>query len=212
MTSGQFTRVGYPEGVYAGRVCSIRVVICGCPSRAGDIINALCGTNFTHNIYIREQLSDKVPDTKTDATVATPNDKNECIHNSDNNENDEEICDSSPYSSPFQQACPYTISDIDSDSQDTNKTNHSNITIPIFNTPDNSDAEKTDMDKTPEIHTSLHDTVLMQQTTHEDIDKVTSTLKRRRHMRIRRKTKNRRHMRIRRIRRQQETDTTNTIT
>lgn len=60
--------------------------ICGCPSHAGEVINALCGTSLTHNIYIREQLADKAPDTKANTTYAMPDDKNECTHNSNSNE------------------------------------------------------------------------------------------------------------------------------
>ena len=62
---------------------------------------------------------------------------------------DNEHHTNSPYSSSFQQACPFTNSDFDSDSQhtiekdkDSNETQDSNKTVPLHCTPNNSEREK----------------------------------------------------------------------
>ncbi len=253
--------MGYPGATYAGRVCSIKVFICGCQSRVGQVVDALCGTNLTYNIHTLktpDTTSDKIPGTLNITPDQTPDDKTDLTSHSDNENNN-----SSPYSSPFQQACPYSISDFDSDDQDAidksnadsdnqhtidknesntdsdiqniiddnesnadsniqniiddnesnadsdiqntidnNETCNSNTTLPTFSTPRKSNihVDKTYLNKTPPIHT--------QQNSLKDENELTSTLKRKRHMRVQRKKRNKRHMRIRR----KQIFTTNTIT
>lgn len=233
VTSRPYTKVGYPEGSYAGRVCSIQVFVCGSQNRVGEVINALRGTNLTYtHIKIPDKTSDdkpnKTPDEMPDKTPDKTPDETPEKTTPDN--------DITPSSSPFQQACPFTISDFEDDdqhsidrneTQDSNKTQDSNNTYPLFSTPDNSDADKTDLDATPEIHqlddTQPQQTLQRTDTNNTDLDKtpeihqpddtllqqtllrdrVTLVQRRSRHMRIRRK--NKRHMRI--LRRKQTTCT-----
>ena len=56
---GTYTQMGYPEGSYSGRVCSVRVFVCGSQGQVGEVIDALCGTNLTYHLNIREQMLDK---------------------------------------------------------------------------------------------------------------------------------------------------------
>ncbi len=116
------SRLGY-SGSYGNRVCSIRVTICGYQSRVGEVISALCCTNLTYSCAT-------LPDNHTDVNSSTK-DIEENIelvdtycnedhsHTDINSEHTNSDNNNSQYSSPFQQACPYTISDFDSDSHHT---------------------------------------------------------------------------------------------
>ncbi len=232
--------------------------------------------NLTYNIHTLktpDTTSDKIPGTLNITPDQTPDDKTDLTYHSDNENNN-----SSPYSSLFQQACPYSISDFDSDDQDAidksnadsdnqhtidknesntdsdiqniiddnesnadsdiqniiddnesnadsdiqniidnndsnadsdiqniidnNETCNSNTTLPTFSTPrmSNIHVDKTYLNKTPPIHS--------QQNSLKDENELTSTLKRKRHMRVQRKKRNIRHMQIR----GKQIFTTNTIT
>ena len=111
-------------------------------------------------------------------TVSTYN-SDDSVHN--------EHHTNSPYSSPFQQACPFTISDFDSDSQhtiendeDSNETQDSNETVPLRST-----------DKTPELH--RHTDVLPQQNILER-----KIPRRRPHMRVLRWKSKQQHVQVQR--------------
>ncbi len=121
VTSGPYMRAGYPGFTYTGRVCSIKIFICVFQSRVWEVADALCGTNLTYNINVVLKTPDAKLDKITesvnitlDMSDKTPDGKTDLTSHSDNENNN-----SSPYLSPFKQACPYFISHFDSDDQDT---------------------------------------------------------------------------------------------
>ena len=97
--------MGYPEGSYGGRVCSFRVFVCGSLSQVGEVIDALCGTNLIYHLNIQEQMLDKTVDEHE------ASDQNTVLTSNNDDSVDNEHHTNSPNSSPFKQACPFTIYD-----------------------------------------------------------------------------------------------------
>ena len=123
MISHHFTRAGYPEDAYGGRVCNVKLNVTGDCSRVGEVSYAL-----------RELpgLCIKLQDNDINVTVNCTAD----IHNTtdtDTTETDDQHT-SDDVNSPIQQACPYTFSDFDNDTQSTTH---------------NEDTPQSDLDKTP---------------------------------------------------------------
>ena len=113
--SEPFTRLGY-SGSYGNRVCSIRVTICGYQSRVGEVMSALCCTNLTYSCAT-------LPDNHADVNSSTKDieENRELVdtycnedhsHTDINSEHTNSDNNNSQYSSPFQQACPYTTSTV----------------------------------------------------------------------------------------------------
>ena len=127
-------------------MCNVEITIRGDCRRAGEVGRALSGTSLHADIHKLDDNKDVAETERPD--IAVPDSDDEAASKLDTTNAMTETYSS--YSSPFQQACPYTFSDFESETQSTLDEAQVDLdeTLPLFSSPE-PDEDKTDLDETP---------------------------------------------------------------
>ncbi len=120
VTSHPFTREGYTAGAYGGMVCTVQIIVRGDHQRVGDVSHALSGA------VTGLQL---IPQTYNTDTTEQQNRDNNTDEEQDNDTDNGEEQDTADVPSPQQQACPFTISDFDSSTDNTHEDNENKTLV-----------------------------------------------------------------------------------